>query len=235
MPAGAPSGRPRGALSRAWARWFRPAGAYWSPELYERYFTRTRLGARLRRRDDRIVHAALDRLVIPEDEVLEIGAGTGHYTITLARRCARVTALDAAPEMAGYLRRRVAREGLDNVEVGVARLPDALGARGPFDGVVCLGVLGYVGDLDAGVRALAAPLRPGGWMLVSLPPPTLEGRLHSLVELLGRRRVRLRSPAAAVAAAHRAGLSVEAEARAGLTAGGITLLLEARRRPGGRG
>lgn len=212
------------------ARWFRPASAYWSPELYERYFTRTRVGRRLRRGDDRIVHAALDRLLAPEDKVLEIGAGTGHYTLALARRCARVTALDAAPEMAGYLGRRVAREGLENVEVGVARLPDAPGPAGPFDGVVCLGVLGYVADLDAGLRALAARLSPGGWLLVSLPPLTVEGRLHALVELLGRRRVSLRSPGAAVAAVERAGLSVEAEARAGLTAGGITLLLEARRR-----
>lgn len=215
-------------LSRARARWFRPASAYWSPELYERYFAGTRLGARLRRGDDRIVHAAFDRLLGPEDEVLEIGAGTGHYTVMLARRCARVTALDAAPEMAGYLRRLAAREGLGNVGTGVARLPDEVGPSGPFDGVVCLGVLGYVGDLDAGLRALAGRLTPGGWMLVSLPPLTLEGRVHALVELLGRRRVSLRSPAAAVAAARRAGLNVEAEARSGLTAGGITLLLEAR-------
>jgi SAM-dependent methyltransferase len=229
VPASAPAGRPQGALSRARARWFRPASAYWSPELYEHYFARTPLGARLRRGDDRIVHAALDRLVAPHDEVLEIGSGTGHYTVTLARRCARVTALDAAPDMAGYLRRRVARDGLGNVEAGVGRLPDAIGPSGPFDGVVCLGVLGYVGDLDAGLRALAGRLRPGGWMLVSLPPLTLEGRVHALVELLGRRRVSLRSSADAVAAAHRAGLSIEGEARAGLTAGGITLLLEARR------
>ena len=234
VPARAPSGRPPGALSGARARWFRPAGAYWSPELYEHYFARTRLGARLRGGDDRIVHAALDRLLAPQDEVLEVGAGTGHYTVALARRCARVTALDAAPEMTGYLRRRVAREGLGNVEAGVARLPDAVAASGPFDGVVCLGVLGYVGDLDAGLRALAERLSPGGWMLVSLPPLTLEGRVHALVELLGRRKVTLRSPAAAVAAAHRAGLSVEAQARAGLTAGGITVLLEARRRGAGR-
>jgi SAM-dependent methyltransferase len=95
--------------------------------------------------------------------------------------------------------------------------------------VVCLGVLGYVPDLEASLRALAERLRPGGWALVSLPPRTLEGRLHVAFELAGRRRVSVRSRGEAVAAAHAAGLIVERESRAGLTRGGITLLLEARR------
>ena len=95
MSAPVSSARPRGAIARARARWFRSAASYWRPELYERYFTRTPIGSLLRRRDDRIVHAALDRLLEPRDEVLEVGAGTGHYTLAVARRCARVVALDA--------------------------------------------------------------------------------------------------------------------------------------------
>jgi SAM-dependent methyltransferase len=222
---------PRAALVRARERWFRPASSYWRPELYERYFTRTPLGAMLRQRDDRIVHAALDRLVGATDEVLEVGAGTGHYSLGLARRCARVVALDAAPEMVDYLRERAEREGAANLETGVGRLPDALDAAGPFEGVVCLGVLGYVEDLEAALGALAARLRPSGWALVSLPPRTLEGRVHRVVELMGRRRVSLRLAGEAVAAAGRAGLTVASSARAGVTPGGITLLLEARRGP----
>jgi 2-polyprenyl-3-methyl-5-hydroxy-6-metoxy-1,4-benzoquinol methylase len=228
VSAPAPSA-PRGRLGRARERWFRPPSSYWRPELYERYFTRTPVGALLRRRDDRIVHAALDRLIEPGYEVLEVGTGTGHYTLPMARRATRVVALDAAPEMVGYLRERVGREGLVNVEVGAGCLPDGLDAAGPFDVVVCLGVLGYVPDLEASLRALAERLRPGGWALVSLPPRTLEGRLHVAFELAGRRRVSVRSRGEAVAAAHAAGLIVERESRAGLTRGGITLLLEARR------
>jgi len=45
--------------------------------------------------------------------------------------------------------------------------------------------------------------------------------------------VSLRSAAEAREAARRAGLGVVAEARAGLSSGGITLLLEARRRGAG--
>ena len=221
------SGRAR--LARARERWFRSASSYWRPELYERYFTRTPVGAVLRRRDDAIVHAALDRLLEPGHAVLEVGAGTGHYTVPIARRVARVVALDAAPDMVEYLRERNEREGLGNVEVGVGRLPAGVEPAGPFDGVVCLGVLGYVEDLDGSLHALAERLKPGGWALVSMPPRTLEGRVHEAFEIAGRRRVTLRSPAEGEAAARRAGLTVDRQARAGLTPGGITLLLEARR------
>jgi 2-polyprenyl-3-methyl-5-hydroxy-6-metoxy-1,4-benzoquinol methylase len=216
-------------LARARARWFRSAGAYWRPELYEGYFTRTPIGSLLRRRDDRIVHAALERLLEPGHEVLEVGAGTGHYTLALARGCRRVVALDAAPEMVEYLRERAAREEAGNVEAALGHLPDGLDTTRPFDGVVCLGVLGYVTDLDGALAALTQRLRPGGWALVSLPPRSAEGRLHVLFELAGRRRVSLRSAAEAKDAAGRAGLRVTGEARAGLTSGGITLLLDARR------
>ena len=228
-----PSASSSGALERARTRWFRSASAYWRPELYERYFTRTPIGSLLRRRDDRIVHAALDRVLEPEHEVLEVGAGTGHYTLAVARGCARVVALDAAPEMVEYLRARAAREGAGNVEAAIGRLPNGIEAAGPFDGVVCLGVLGYVADLGAALGALAERLRPGGWALFSLPPRTAEGRLHEAIELVGRRHVSLRSAAEAREAARRAGLGVVAEARAGLSSGGITLLLEARRRGAG--
>ena len=229
MSARAPSAPPSDAAERARAHWFRSAGAYWRPDLYERYFTRTPIGALLRRRDDRIVHAALDRLLEPDQAVLEVGAGTGHYTLAVARRCRRVVAIDAAREMVDYLRARAEREGVRNVELATGRLPDAIAVAERFDGVVCLGVLGYVAELEAGLGALAGRLRPGGWALVSIPPRTAEGRLHQLVELVGRRRVSLRSATEAQAAARGAGLEVRAQARAGLTSGGITLLLEARR------
>lgn len=195
VSAPAPSASRRGALARARERWFRSPSAYWRPELYERYFTRTPIGSLLRRRDDRIVHAALDRLLAPEHEVLEVGAGTGHYTLGVARRCRRVVALDAAPEMVEYLRARADREGAANVEAAIGRLPDGIGPEGPFDGVVCLGVLGYVSDLEAALGALAGRLRPGGWALFSLPPRTAEGRLHEAFERrpLGARPTRART------------------------------------------
>jgi len=43
-------------------------------------------------------------------EVLELACGTGQWTVRLARRADRLTALDGAPEMLAIARERVARE-----------------------------------------------------------------------------------------------------------------------------
>ncbi len=167
----------------------------------------------------------MNAVLEPHHSVLEVGAGTGNYTVPVARRCARVLALDASAEMVAHLQGRLGGAGLSNVETAHGRLPDALRVTERFDGVLCLGVLNYVGELEASLEALAARLKPGGWMVFTVAPRTLEGRIHALVEAPMRRRVHLRSPRETVAAAERAGLRVVRTERAGITRGGITLLV----------
>ncbi|MFZ5651054.1 MAG: class I SAM-dependent methyltransferase [Bacillota bacterium] len=71
---------------------------------------------RAKRRVDRVL-AWLEQqgALHPEMEVLDIGAGTGVFTDPLARRAARVTALEPAPAMLAALQKRVDAEGLANV------------------------------------------------------------------------------------------------------------------------
>lgn len=54
-------------------------------------------------------------LVWPGATVLEIGAGTGEFTLPVARRAARVTALDLSAHMLAELRRKMDEAGLGNV------------------------------------------------------------------------------------------------------------------------
>jgi FkbM family methyltransferase len=49
--------------------------------------------------------------------VLDLGAGTGTFTLAVAPRCGRVIAVDVSPAMVEALRRRVAATGYDNVDV----------------------------------------------------------------------------------------------------------------------
>lgn len=52
----------------------------------------------------------------PEMEVLDIGAGAGAFAVPLARRGAKVTALEPAPAMLEALKRRVEAERVSNIE-----------------------------------------------------------------------------------------------------------------------
>jgi SAM-dependent methyltransferase len=209
--------------------WFIADTAGWHPELYERWFTWNPMQAALRRREQAAVLAAMDGWPQKSDRVLEVGCGTGAYTLELARRCGRVVAVDASTDMLGYLDRRLRREGVSNVETRAGTLPDRLPADGAYDGVLAVGVLNYLPDLDGALRALAATLRPGGWAVVTVPLRSPGGWLYRAGEALTRRRVALRSEAAVRAAAVQVGLRPVRLASAGFTRRGFLLVIAARR------
>jgi SAM-dependent methyltransferase len=207
--------------------WFRPVQAGWNPHFYERYFG-TPLGAAVRRREEEAVYGFLGTVLEPSHSVLEVGCGTGNYTVPVARRCADLVGFDSSPEMLQYLRERLLREGLTNVEARQGRLPDSLNAApGEFDGALVVGTLNYTPYLEESLRALAAALKPGGWAIFNVPLLTLEGRIYALSELLNRRLVYLLSPQEIVGLAEKAGLRAEKMATAGLGRDGLTLVVRA--------
>jgi SAM-dependent methyltransferase len=207
--------------------WFRPAQTGWDPNFYERYFG-TPLGAAIRAREEEAVYGFLGTVLDPDHSVLEVGCGTGNYTVPVARRCADMVAIDSSPEMLRYLRGRLLREGLTNVETRPGRLPDRLAAApGEFDGALVIGTLNYTPYFEESLRALASALKPGGWAVFNVPLLTVEGRIYALSELLNRRRVYLFSPQEIVDLAEGAGLRVQKTATAGLGRGGLTLVVGA--------
>ena len=62
--------------------------------------------------------ALLRRLGLSEDSlVVELGAGTGQFTVEVASACARVIAVDVSPIMLDRLRGKAVARGLNNVDV----------------------------------------------------------------------------------------------------------------------
>jgi predicted methyltransferase len=99
--------------------------------------------------------------------VADIGAGAGWFTIRLARRVGPngvVYAQDVQPQMLAAVRRRVAREGLQNVETRLAsdRSPNL--PRQALDAVLVVDVYSEVeiADRVRFLRNLADALKPGG-------------------------------------------------------------------------
>lgn len=209
--------------------WYQANDVGWQPRCYEWYFRFVPLGAAIRARETAAAHALVAPVIRAEQHVLEVGPGTGHYTTWLAARCCQVTAVDASPEMLRYLVTCLQRAGITNVEVRRGRLPGPLELDGPYDGVLAVGVLNYVDDLDAALGTLVAALRPGGWAVLTVPARSLEGRIYQLTEVLGRRRIRLYTVDEARDRFQRAGIAVDRVEAVGLSRGGVTLVLGGRR------
>lgn len=110
--------------------------------------------------------ALLDKLSFEAGaDALEVGPGDGEFLPELARRFARVTALDNSPTMLDLARRVCEREGLANVNL---QLADALSATNvEADCVVLNMVLHHFSAPAEALRQLANRVKPGGSLLVT--------------------------------------------------------------------
>lgn len=112
------------------------------------------------------VLALLEALHLPAGaSALEVGPGDGSFLPELARRFARVLAVDNSPAMLELTRLRCEQEGLGNVEL---KLADALHDDCPAaDCVVVNMVLHHLAAPGEALRQLARLVSPGGSLLIT--------------------------------------------------------------------
>ncbi|HEV7234714.1 MAG TPA: class I SAM-dependent methyltransferase, partial [Ktedonobacteraceae bacterium] len=88
----------------------------------------------------------LQREVTPQDSVLDVGAGTGRFTIALAPQARHITAVEPNAAMLSYLQRDANEQGLSNIstlQVDWQDAPTTLAA----DIVICSHVLYPIKDI----------------------------------------------------------------------------------------
>ncbi|HEX8083009.1 MAG TPA: class I SAM-dependent methyltransferase [Solirubrobacteraceae bacterium] len=123
----------------------------------------------------------LPRAAWPFGDALEVGAGTGYFSLNLllGGQVARVTCTDISPGMIGVLRRNAARLGLDvdAVACDAEKLPFA---DGSFDLVLGHAVLHHLPDLDRAFEEFHRVLRPGGWVAFCGEPSRVGDQLASI-------------------------------------------------------
>lgn len=207
--------------------WFHAVDVAWTPNVYEFGFQRVPPDIAIRAREEAAVFGFLSSLLRPDSRVLEVGPGTGHYTTQIARRCVRVVAVDSSSEMREYLQVWLEQEGLTNVDLRAGRLPDELLVTEQFDGMLAVGVLNYLRELENALRSLAAAVKPGGWAIFTVPLTTREGWIYWFTEIITRRYVWLHSAREVMDATEAVGLQVRRMASAGLSADGLTLVVYA--------
>jgi SAM-dependent methyltransferase len=152
-----------------------------------------------------ITRARLEEILDPRpgERLLEVGPGTGYYTLGLAERVAPegvIELLDIQQEMLDHTIRRARERGLWNVSAtrgDARRLPYG---DDSFDAAVLITTLGEIPDPGAALRELARVLRPGGRLVV--------GELFGDPHFVTLGSLRRRAEAAGLAFEHRAGPKV---------------------------
>jgi SAM-dependent methyltransferase len=104
----------------------------------------------------------------PVERLLEIGPGTGYYTLDLASWIAPGTLeiLDLQREMLDHAMGRVGERGLGNVVPTRADATSLPYEDDSMDAVVLVAVLGEIPDQDAALQEIARVLKPGGRLVV---------------------------------------------------------------------
>jgi SAM-dependent methyltransferase len=98
---------------------------------------------------------------------LDAGAGTGRHALKLARRGARMTALDQSPEMLAVAQQTAEAEGLSlDFRLGSLGEPLPFEAN-QFDLVVCTLVLCHLPDLSGPMNEFFRVTHKGGYLLIS--------------------------------------------------------------------
>ncbi|HEY1301007.1 MAG TPA: class I SAM-dependent methyltransferase [Stellaceae bacterium] len=136
------------------------------------------------RRNRESIAMLLDRLALAGGErVLEIGCGAGALTVPLAAAVGergRVVAVDISEPMLGVARKRVAEQGLGNIELRLADAQTCAFEQGAFDIATSrMGVM-FFADPAAAFRNIGGAIKPGGRLVFACWGPLAENR-HWLV------------------------------------------------------
>ena len=109
--------------------------------------------------------------------VADIGAGTGYFTVRLAKSAAapKVYAVDIEPSMVAYVAERAAQDHLTNV-VAVQAAADTPNLPETVDLALIVDTFHHIGAREAYFRRLAKSLKPGGRVaIIDFKPDSPEG------------------------------------------------------------
>lgn len=101
-------------------------------------------------------------LLAADQDVLELGCGTGTTALRLAPYTRSLLATDISIGMIAIARQKLAAYSVPQLSFALADADAPLAARGPFDAVLAFNLLHLVTDLDQALESAKHALRPGG-------------------------------------------------------------------------
>lgn len=97
-----------------------------------------------------------------DDNVLEIGCGTGTTALKLADAAGHILASDISPKMIEIAEGKARHQAITNVNFLAAAADDPRLDGRAFDAVLAFNVLHLLKDLDTTLKRIAALVKPGG-------------------------------------------------------------------------
>ena len=123
----------------------------------------------------------------PGEQVLEVGPGTGYYSLDVARQLApdgQLDVLDLQQPMLDELMRRAALAGTANIVAAQGDARDLPFPAATFDAAFLVATLGEIPDRDRALRELYRVLKPGGRLVVGEGQP--DPHMLTIDDLRGR-------------------------------------------------
>jgi ubiquinone/menaquinone biosynthesis C-methylase UbiE len=160
---------------------------------YEAKFARP-LVDQIKRREEEDILSFLFEHLPQRGRLLELGCGTGLFTLPVARRGYAVTASDVSSGMLAETERKLQDSGLDNVALVTADCDSEDGfpsEMSGFDGVFGIGLLEYITAPDRLFARVFRMLKPGGVAILTAPTVSFSG-FGYYVSSLVRKHLRMR-------------------------------------------
>ena len=128
-----------------------------------------------RRADPFLAGRLIEHLeVLPEQRYLDLGCGTGNYSLEVARRCARIIALDQSPIMIS--RAKTKSSATADIAWIIADAESLPLENGCVKGVMCFLAHHHFQDLDNAFAEVFRVLQSGGrFVLFNTAPDQLRG------------------------------------------------------------
>ena len=98
----------------------------------------------------------------PEDNVLEIGCGTGSTALLIAPHVTHITATDLSPGMIEIANEKLVGESIGNVTFKVAEVLDHSSDDASYDAVLAHNLLHLLPELDSALEYISSLVKPGG-------------------------------------------------------------------------
>jgi ubiquinone/menaquinone biosynthesis C-methylase UbiE len=113
-----------------------------------------------------IVLNTLKKVAKANHSVLEIGAGTGRFTLEIAPMVRKVTAIDISPKMLEHMAAKTVQQGISNIEQICGNFIDQT-FNEKYHLIISFSAIEYICNKESLFAKLADLLAPGGELIIT--------------------------------------------------------------------